>query len=103
MMTNEIELIPIIFTWRITKATAALFIALIVMQILQLLFNKVYNKFYRIVIDIIAIAFATISIINEMLKLFDNVTFPNEIWQRLFYILISLAIAGYTLYFQNKE
>lgn len=103
MMRNEIEMIPTVFTWRLTEATAALFITLIVIQILQILFDKVYNKLYRIIIDIIAIAFATISIINELLKLFDNITFPNEIWQRLFYILISVAIAGYTLYFQNKK
>lgn len=103
MMRNEIEMIPTVFTWRLTEATAALFIALIVIQILQILFDKVYNKLYRIIIDIIAIAFATISIINELLKVFDNITFPNEIWQRLFYILISVAIAGYTLYFQNKK
>lgn len=102
-MRNEIEMIPTVFTWRLTEATAALFITLIVIQILQILFDKVYNKLYRIIIDIIAIAFATISIINELLKLFDNITFPNEIWQRLFYILISVAIAGYTLYFQNKK
>lgn len=102
-MRNEIEMIPTVFTWRLTEATAALFIALIVIQILQILFDKVYNKLYRIIIDIIAIAFATISIINELLKLFDNITFPNEIWQRIFYILISIAIAGYTLYFQNKK
>lgn len=103
MMRNEIEMIPTVFTWRLTEATVALFITLIVIQILQILFDKVYNKLYRIIIDIIAIAFATISIINELLKEFDSVTFPNEIWQRIFYILISIAIAGYTLYFQNKK
>lgn len=103
MNTNQLELIPLDFTMKLSEVTAFLFILLVILQVLQLLFRKVYNDKFRVLIQIVAIVFATVSIINELLKIFDEVTFRNEVYQRIFYILVSIAIAGYTFYIQHKQ
>lgn len=103
MNGQQLELIPLDFIMKLSKLTAFLFILLVILQILQLVFKKVYNNIFRSIIQIIAIVFATTSIITELLKIFDEVTFRYEIYQRIFYILISIAIAGYTFYIQYKQ